>query len=432
MRLWSVGRAVGLRGKVLGRLTTSPISPGARHDCIPFGSADFLRGFGGDWDEYPAVLCTDSHGALSPEPLQAVYAPPNLDYLEDKDVVALGPDGSVRVWYRRRSENNTILMTEQCNSLCLMCSQPPKQIDDSYRVPQILRLLELIDSGAVELVLSGGEPTLLGEGFLRIIDKARTSLPSTALHVLTNGRRFKNSELADRLSAIGHPDLVLGIPLYSDIDSRHDYVVQARGAYDETLLGFYNLAQAGVRLELRVVLHKQTVDRLPQLARFIARNLPFVEHVALMGLEMFGYTPQNLSVLWIDPVDYQPQLAEAVELLALSGMNVSIYNHQLCTIPQSLWPFARKSISDWKNVYLPECDDCGVKGFCGGFFQSATKKHSAGIRRLPPLDQATRRAMAEFHGSPPVEGADGFADSFASASTAQTFPKPHGTPLPES
>ena len=32
-----------------------------------------------------------------------------------------------------------------------------------------------------------------------------------------------------------------------------------------------------------------------------------------------------------------------------------IYNHQLCLIDRGLWPFAVKSISDWKNEYHPEC-----------------------------------------------------------------------------
>ena len=159
-------------------------------------------------------------------------------------------------------------------------------------------------------------------------------------------------------------------------------MIQSRGAYDETIAGLYNLAKAGVRIELRVVLHRQTVDRLPKLAEFVTRNLPFVEHVALMGLEMFGFTPWNLDVLWVDPADYAPQLEVATRLLALSGMRVWIYNHQLCTIPPGLWPFAVRSISDWKNVYLPECTGCVVRERCGGFFQSATKRHSAHIRAI--------------------------------------------------
>ena len=100
----------------------------------------------------------------------------------------------------------------------------------------------------------------------------------------------------------------MGIPLYSDIDVKHDYVVQAKGAFDETILGLYNLARCEVPIEIRVVVHKQTYRRLPQLAEFIYRNLPFASHVALMGMEMFGYVHLNLDTLWIDPFDYQREL----------------------------------------------------------------------------------------------------------------------------
>jgi hypothetical protein len=143
------------------------------------------------------------------------------------------------------------------------------------------------------------------------------------------------------------------------------------------------LAEAGTRIELRVVLHQQTYRRLPQLAEFIFRNFPFVAHVALMGLEMFGYTHLNLPKLWIDPVDYQAELRAATLALAERGMRVSIYNHQLCTLPVELWPFARQSISDWKNIFLEACGGCPVKNGCSGFFHSATKRHSAHIR--PPV-----------------------------------------------
>jgi His-Xaa-Ser system radical SAM maturase HxsC len=399
MRLWSVGTAHGLTETTLGRLTSHPIERGdGRQDYVAFGKASQLAQFEGDWSGYAAVLCMDPRGSLTPEPDRAIFAPPQMDYLNESDVVAMDRSGGVRVWYRRNSENNAILLTEQCNSLCLMCSQPPKNVDDSARVPLVLRLLELIDPRAEVLTLSGGEPTLLGDALVRVVQKAKDALPNTGLHMLTNGRRFEDAAFAQRLAAVDHRDLVLGIPLYSDLDWNHDYVVQARGAFDQTLAGFYNLADAGIRLELRVVVHRQTFERLPQLAEFIARNLPFIEHVALMGLEMFGFTPRNLDALWIDPTDYAEQLVEATRVLALSGMNVSIYNHQLCTIPRETWSFARKSISDWKNVYLPQCESCGAKEFCGGFFQSATKRHSAGIRALPELDAATRAGMRDLAG----------------------------------
>jgi His-Xaa-Ser system radical SAM maturase HxsC len=391
-----LGKPTAITERVVGKVTTSPVEAAAgRADFVAFVRPNEIE----DWTDWHGYAGAISTGILPPLlPMPTVEALPNLDYLEDGDVILLQPSGQVRVLYRRGSLTNSILTTERCNSYCLMCSQPPKDIDDSWRVPVILRLIELIDPDTRDLILSGGEPTLLGDSFFEIVAKCASYLPETALHVLTNGRRFQDPSLALRLGSIGHPDLMLGIPLYSDIDRRHDYVVQAKGAWAETLRGVYHLASAGVRLELRVVLHRQTYDRLPQLAEFIYRNLPFVEHVALMGLEMFGFTNQNLPVLWIDPVDYMRHLEEATTMLAVRGMNVSIYNHQLCTIPRSLWPFARKSISDWKNVYLAACEQCGVRDYCGGFFQSATKRHSAHIHALPVLSTDAERAMRALAG----------------------------------
>jgi His-Xaa-Ser system radical SAM maturase HxsC len=377
MRLWSSGTATAVDSPVMGRLTCHPRPLDARRGMIAFVQRDNASTFSGDWAGYNAVLA--SGNIAPPDSVPSIVGVPNLDYLADDDVVHLYSDGTVQVLYRRRSEHNSILLTERCNSACLMCSQPPREVQDDYRVDNILQLFELVSPETRELGLTGGEPTLLGDGLLRIVQKGRDVLPNTGLHLLTNGRLFKDAAFAAAFGAIKHPDLMLGIPLYSDVDWRHDYVVQAKGAYDETLEGLYNLAMNGVPIQLRVVLHAQTVDRLPRLAEFIVRNIPFVHHVALMGLEMFGYTLLNLNEVWIDPAAYAPQLEAATRALVLSGIETRIFNHQLCTIPRSVWPFAVKSISDWKNVYLPECESCSVKTDCGGFFQSATKRHSAFI-----------------------------------------------------
>jgi MoaA/NifB/PqqE/SkfB family radical SAM enzyme len=82
---------------------------------------------------------------------------------------------------------------------------------------------------------------------------------------------------------------------------RHDYVVQSVNAFNETVRGILNLKSLDRRVEIRVVIHKQTIDRLVRLCEFIARNLLFVDHVALMGLEITGFTRANLDDLWIDP-----------------------------------------------------------------------------------------------------------------------------------
>jgi His-Xaa-Ser system radical SAM maturase HxsC len=192
--------------------------------------------------------------------------------------------------------------------------------------------------------------------------------------VLSNGRLFYYGSFAKKLGEIAHPDLMVGIPLYADHAAVHDHVVQVRGAFDETVIGIQNLGRYEVPVEIRVVLHALTYRRLPELAEFIYRNFTFASHVALMGLEQIGYAVTNASSLWVDPVDYQSELKRATLFLAERGMAVSIYNHQLCTVPPLLWPYCAKSISDWKNEYLPVCRGCGLRDSCGGFFSSVIRR----------------------------------------------------------
>ena len=106
-------------------------------------------------------------------------------------------------------------------------------------------------------------------------------------------------------------------------------------------------------------------------------------------MEMMGFAVPNLDDLWIDPNDYQIELASATQYLANRGMTVSVYNHQLCTVPREIWPYCRKSISDWKNVYLPECAQCCEKERCGGFFASALRRHSQHINPFKQIEVET-------------------------------------------
>jgi His-Xaa-Ser system radical SAM maturase HxsC len=298
--------------------------------------------------------------------------PRNQDVAGPGDVIRIREGSSmVSVLWRRGARTNTLFTTERCNSLCLMCSQPPRDEDDSWRVQELLTTISLIDKDEAQLGITGGEPTLLGDGLVEVLEACATELPDTSLHILTNGRLFKHADQAAAWIGAAKQQATWAVPLYGDVYQIHDEVVAAPGAFDETLDGLYELARHGASVEIRVVLHKLTVPRLRQLAAFIYRRLPFVNHVALMGLEPMGFAKGNRDRLWIDPADYLDELRDAVFFLTNRGMGVSIYNLQLCILPCSLWPFARQSISEWKNVYVPECESCVLKPHCAGFFASA-------------------------------------------------------------
>jgi His-Xaa-Ser system radical SAM maturase HxsC len=310
-----------------------------------------------------------------------------FDHLGDGDIVGLDPGSlRLRVLYRRASKHNSFLVTERCNHYCLMCSQPPRNVKDGWIIDEIASCIDLLDPATASVGFTGGEPLLEWRCFIALLAAFRGRLPETAIHVLTNGRAFAAEEVTAAWAALGFQRLTAGIPLYSAVDAVHDYVVQARGAFDDTVLGILRLKDKGQRVEVRIVLHAVTAPRLRETCAWLARNLPFVDHVALMGMENTGFALANQDLLWIDPLDYRADLACGVNVLRAAGMNVSIYNLPLCLLDRSVWDFAVQSISDWKNGYLSECDGCAARRRCAGFFSSGRPRLSRGISPIAAAD----------------------------------------------
>lgn len=317
------------------------------------------------------VLPSASQEGFPPEKTTCLGS--EFSYFSDGDVVSLLPDGRIRSIFRANSNHNSILLTEQCNHYCLMCSQPPKRVDDSWLLNEAFEAIKMMPRETKEIGFTGGEPTVYGDGFIKLLQHTKSWLPQTSVHVLSNGRAFSDEAYARAYAQVEHPDLMIGIPIYSADPSVHDYVVQAKGAFDETVRGVLNLKRYGQRVEIRVVIHKQTCEGLSDLASFIARNLLFVDQVALMGLEHIGFARANIDTLWVDPVEYKDQLSEAVKILTSYGVRTAVYNHPLCLVNADILPVYVKSISDWKNEFAKECEPCRRKNECGGFFSSGIR-----------------------------------------------------------
>ena len=140
-----------------------------------------------------------------PSQTKTIVLPNAMHFVADGDVLRFWPNNrEVRVLYRRNSLHNHFLLTERCNHYCLMCSQPPKNIDDSWIVDDVLSVIPLIDQSAQEIGFTGGEPTLLGDDFFRILRAMKSYLPRTAIHILSNGRLFAEPEFAKRYADIRH------------------------------------------------------------------------------------------------------------------------------------------------------------------------------------------------------------------------------------
>lgn len=203
--------------------------------------------------------------------------------------------------------------------------------------------------------------------------------PRTHFDVLTNGRLFSDYVFARELLSGMMPQVTWMVPLYAHAAFLHDYVVQRVGAFDETIGGLLNLQECGQSVQLRVVLIRPVLETLQELCAFIARNLPFVREVALMGCEPIGYALVNREQCEVNLADWHRELVAGVRTLKRGGLKPVLMNTPLCALPEALWPDAHMSISDWKRVFAQDCQSCAVKPSCSGLFSW----HERGWRPAP-------------------------------------------------
>lgn len=272
------------------------------------------------------------------------------------------------------SNSNVLFVTNQCNNHCIMCCQPPRKADDlEFYFKQNVDLIKTAPKETKVVCITGGEPTIAGRQFFELIKLVREELPNTDIHILSNGRKFIDNDFVHELKVVGDDKILVGIPLHSDYSRDHDVIAGAKGSFNETMLGIYNLADEGIGIELRIVINKLNYFRLPYMADFIFKNLTFVSWVAFMGMEDTGWATKNENNVWIEPIDYITHLCKAVNNLAEWDFPVSIYNIPLCLLPGDFRQYAAKSISDWKTKYLDICESCIVKSQCCGLFATSKK-----------------------------------------------------------
>ncbi|MFZ6731200.1 His-Xaa-Ser system radical SAM maturase HxsC [Undibacterium sp. Ji42W] len=289
--------------------------------------------------------------------------------IEPGDIIVPNQQKSqVTVVYRESDVHHSLFMTNRCNSNCLMCSQPPTKQDDSWLIAEALDIIAHIRVSPPTLGLTGGEPVLLGSALRTIIDAIQIQHPTTRIEILSNGRLLKDATLAQSLTVNLASNVSWLVPLYGHADFIHDFVVQSPGAFEETIAGLLNLQEHQQPIQLRIVLIDPVLRVLPELCQFIGRNLPFVNVVALMACEPIGYALANQDQCEVDLLEWGDQLLASAKTLQRHAVPFLLMNAPLCALPSQLWPYARRSISDWKNVYAEECHDCQVKAQCSGLF----------------------------------------------------------------
>ena len=293
-------------------------------------------------------------------------------YFDDLDIAEYVQDKGILKVYKANSIDNALVLSDKCNSSCVMCPYSDNYRKNAGKVypEHILHLINYIATYPEHLTITGGEPTFIGEGIFDIMEFLKEKFPKTEYLFLTNGRIFSVTDYFERMTEVLPPYICFGIPIYGDSPETHDKITRAEGSFTQAVRGMQNLMNAGIAVEIRIVVSRLNCDNLTNIARFISKYLNRAFTVNFVGLEMCGNAAKNRDKVWIDYPEMFSLMKEAVNILCRNNIKVGIYNFPLCAVDRGYWHLCKKSISDYKIVYYDECEKCEVKELCGGFFNT--------------------------------------------------------------
>lgn len=319
------------------------------------------------------ILLSDNGFELYPDKIYLSISEKSKDklqYCNNFDVFEISAEGKAYQFYNNMSIDNVFVITEKCNSSCIMCPYPEKQRKNStiYNVNNLIKIASHIPNDAAHLTITGGEPFMLKEDIFLFLDFLKKKFTNTEVLLLTNGRIFSSAHYCNLLKKTSSGKMILGIPLHGYNSQTNDYITQTKGSFIQTFKGIKNLLNLGIKVELRIVVNKITIKYMDKFADMIVREFPNIFSVKIMAMEMLGCAAANRNRLWIDYSKAFSYTRAITDKLIDYGIDVSYYNFPLCTVDKKYHLLCRKSIDKYKAKFLPQCEQCVLYDSCGGIF----------------------------------------------------------------
>ena len=324
-------------------------------------------------DQVAFLYIEDGNIKILPEGVEFQVSESDLHELKSHnnyDVYEIWPDGRLVLQFDVQSIENCFFITGKCNSNCIMCPSPDisRQNGECKSIDTLLELVDHIPTSIPHITITGGEPFLAGKRLFEFIDCLKQKYIKTEFLFLTNGRIFAVREYAELFAETMPQKSIVAIPIHGANPQIHDAITRADKSFDQTICGIKNLLRLGVRVEIRIVVSKMNARNLLKIAELIVRELPGIEYISVIAMEMTGNAFLNRDYVWITYTDSILAAEEAIEFLVRHGITVRLYNFPLCVVPVKFWTLCEKSISPDKIRYLDICDQCKLKASCGGIF----------------------------------------------------------------
>ena len=299
-----------------------------------------------------------------------------------------------------------IPLWNKCDNRCVMCtngadfaSQPSVLYGLKAQIGKFERCLQ--GEGGVYLKnpdktdfisLTGGEPTLHPD-FFKLLVYFRKRLPSAAITLLTNGRRFADLRFARRFAKAARPPFTVAVALHSSSEKVHDRVAGVPGAFRQTMAGLDNLFACGAaRIEVRIVLHRLNLGGFACLLSAIRERFPFPDRlgVAVIHYEIEGMSAENHDRVSLRLSESAAAINSALPLIS-GYKDIRFYHFPLCLIRKELRSRCWITLPEEDRIYSGKCADCGLRGRCLGLMLEYYRKFGDGELRAERRKGISRR-----------------------------------------
>lgn len=311
---------------------------------------------------------------------------------------------TVKAEARRVPVHVHLELTYRCNEQCVHCYcvvEHGRERDARAReltFEEIARLLDdLAEMGTLYLTLSGGE-VLVRRDFFEIAEYARAR--NFALRIFTNGIGLTEAKVR-RIAAL--EPLAVELSIFSADPAVHDAVTRVPGSFRRLLANVARLKAHGLRVYLKTVVMKPTLEGLAALRR-LGRELGVFAHTFTCEVspridgdirgpgryqldeeELFGYMASPVWHKELQPLaeGTPEEVARAKSTCgpAINGCCVDPYGDVFPCVAfrvpignvrrtrfRDLWHAPPPAIRDLLAVKtyadLPECRTCELVGFC--------------------------------------------------------------------
>jgi MoaA/NifB/PqqE/SkfB family radical SAM enzyme len=286
-------------------------------------------------------------------------------------------------------------MSYDCNEKCIFCpcSEPGNEVAD-LSLEEVKRSIEIaIDkSGAQNVLLSGGEPTI-AKDFLPLLSYIRQK--GLHISILSNSLKFAGKGFLQKMIDVtGTENIEITTAIHSHIPEKHDRLTQVPGSYHKSLEGLHNIIDSGIKTLVKHNIIRYTYQEMPEYAEWIYRTFPNEVAFLICNIDINGIALKNKDLIGISFEESTPYLEKALDVVIgyrQEGRkrNVKVFTTPLCTLDPYYWGFVNNETkdslaalrvpseetendrlfleigSDSGPLFAP-CRECALKGPCPG------------------------------------------------------------------